>query len=124
MSYKDIEAEYPFTNERGERYRVIAPGCREYAPTMNTPIGALPVGEAAYETPAPETVKPEKNCPFTGGLYPHCDERCAFYAGGECRPGTAQEGKRCPFPARLTCGDNCTMYKNGRCGLFRGRKGE
>lgn len=104
---------YPEIDENGRRFRRVGEYCREYAPV-------LIVHEPAPAEPMPHKLKA---CPFSSGLYSECKAGdCAFFKGGECAPGTAQAGKRCPLPAHLTCGDACAMYKNGRCTLFCSRK--
>ena len=116
--FMDVLNEFPLVDEHGKRYREFGRGCREYAPTI------VPAGTVICKHTEPEAVKPKKDCPFSNSLYPECKEGdCSFYANGKCKPGTATAGKRCPLPARLTCGDTCTMYKNGRCGLFPQQKG-
>ena len=120
----DVLNEFPLVDEHGKRYREFGHGCREYAPTIVTTAGTVPAGTVICKHTEPEAGKPKKDCPFSNSLYPECKEGdCSFYANGKCKPGTATAGKRCPLPARLTCGDTCTMYKNGRCGLFPQQKG-
>lgn len=115
----DILREYPIIDEHGKRYSEFGRGCREYAPTIVTTAGTVPAGTVICKHTEPEAVKPKKDCPFQGGLYPQCKEGdCSFCANGKCRPGTATAGKFCPLTARLTCGDSCMMYHNGRCTLF------
>lgn len=120
----DILREYPLIDAHGKRYREVGRGCIEYAPTLVTSAGEVPIGTVIYKKMQEEPPAQRKDCPFQGGLYPQCKEDdCAFFKGGKCKPGAAQAGRRCPFPAHLTCGDTCTMYKNGRCGLFPQQKG-
>ena len=110
----DVLNEFPLVDEHGKRYREFGRGCREYAPTIVTTAGTIPAGTVICKHTEPEAVN---------SLYPECKEGdCSFFANGKCRPGMTQAGKRCPLPARLTCGDNCAMYKNGRCTLFCSRK--
>lgn len=116
----DILSEYPLIDSSGHRYREVGRHCREYAPTIMTTAGEVPVGTVITK---PEPQKPpviqRKSCPFNGGLYASCAENCVFStADGGCNLGEAQAGKRCPLPARLTCGDSCMMYHNGRCAVF------
>ena len=118
----DILKEYPLIDEHGKRYREFGRGCREYAPTLVTSAGEVPMGTVIYKKMQEEPTAQRKDCPFKGGLYPRCTEDCAFLMCETCKPGTAQAGKRCPMPAHLTCGDSCMMYKDGRCTLFCSRK--
>lgn len=119
----DVLNEFPLVDEHGKRYREFGRGCREYAPTIVTTAGEVPAGTVVYKPQEPQPVKGKKDCPFSGSLYPQCKEGdCTFFKGGKCKPGTATAGKRCPLPARLTCGDTCAMYENGRCTLFCSRK--
>lgn len=119
----DILNEFPLVDEYGKRYREFGHGCREYAPTIVTTAGTVPAGTVICKHTEPETITPKKDCPFSNSLHPECKEGdCAFFKGGNCKPGTAQAGKRCPLPAHLTCGDNCAMYENGGCTLFCSRK--
>lgn len=116
----DILREYPLIDEHGKRYREVGRGCIEYAPTITTTAGEVPAGTVITK---PASQKPpviqSKNCPFKGDLYARCTENCAFFAADSgCNLGEAQAGKRCPLPARLTCGDSCMMYKDGRCTVF------
>ena len=120
----DILKEYPLIDEHGKRYREFGRGCREYAPTLVTSAGEVPMGTVIYKKMQEEPPAQKKDCPFQSGLYPQCkDDDCAFFKGGKCKPGTATAGKRCPLPAHLVCGDTCAMYKNRRCGLFPQQKG-
>ena len=120
----DILREYPLIDEHGKRYREVGRGCIEYAPTLVTSAGEVPIGTVIYKKMREEPPAQRKDCPFQGGLYPQCKEDdCAFFKGGKCRPGAAQAGRHCPFPAHLACGDNCAMHENGRCGLFPQQKG-
>lgn len=119
----DILREYPLIDAHGKRYREVGRGCFEYAPTLVTSAGEVPMGTVIYKKMQEEPPAQKKDCPFQSGLYPRCTEDCSFYENGKCKPGTAQTGKRCPFPARLACGDTCAMYENGRCGLFPQQKG-
>lgn len=119
----DVLNEFPLVDEHGKRYREFGHGCREYAPTIVTTVGTVPAGTVICKHTEPEAVKPKKDYPFSNSLYPECKEGdCSFYTNGKCKPGTATANKRCPLPARLTCGDTCAMYKNGRCTLFCSRK--
>ena len=119
----DVLNEFPLVDEHGKRYREFGRGCREYAPTIVTTAGTVPAGTVICKHTEPETITPKKACPFSNSLYPECKEgNCSFFTNGKCTPGTAQANRRCPFTAHLTCGNNCAMYKNGRCGLFRSRK--
>lgn len=119
----DVLNEFPLIDEHGKRYREFGRGCREYAPTLVTSAGEVPIGTVIYKKMQEEPTAQRKDCPFRGGLYPRCTEDCSFYENGKCKPGTAQAGKRCPLPAHLTCGDSCMMYKDGRCTIFAaGRK--
>lgn len=119
----DILKEYPLIDAHGKRYREVGRGCIEYAPTLVTSAGEVPIGTVIYKKMREEPPAQRKDCPFQGGLYPQCKEDdCAFFKGGKCKPGTAQAGKLCPLPARLTCGDSCSVYMNGRCTLFCSRK--
>ena len=118
----DILKEYPLIDARGKRYREVGRGCIEYAPTLVTSAGEVPIGTVIYKKMQEEPPAQRKDCPFQGGLYPRCTEDCSFYKNGKCKPGTAQAGKRCPLPAHLICGDTCAMYENGRCTLFCSRK--
>ena len=120
----DILNKFPLVDEQGKRYREIGHGYREDAPVIVTTAGEVPAGTVIYKPQKPQPVKEKKDCPFSGSLYPQCKEDdCVFFKGGKCTPGAAQAGRRCPFPARLTCGDTCSMYKNGRRGLFPQQKG-
>ena len=115
----DVLNEFPLVDEHGKRYREFGRGCREYAPTIVTTAGEVPAGTVICKHTEPEAITPKKDCPFQGGLYPQCKEDdCAFFKGGKCKPGAAQAGRRCPFPAHLTCGDSCMMYKDGRSTIF------
>lgn len=120
----DILREYPLIDAHGKRYREVGRGCIEYAPTLVTSAGEVPIGTVIYKKMQEEPPAQRKDCPFQGGLYPQCKEDdCAFFKGGKCKPGTAQAGKHCPLPAHLTCSDSCMMYKDGRCTIFAaGRK--
>ena len=118
----DILKEYPLIDAHGKRYREFGRGCREYAPTIVTSAGEVPMGTVIYKKMQEEPPAQRKDCPFQGGLYPRCTEDCSFYENGKCKPGAAQAGKRCPLPAHLACGDTCAMYENGRCTLFCSRK--
>lgn len=119
----DVLNEFPLVDEHGKRYREFGRGCREYAPVIVTTAGEVPAGTVIYKPQEPQPVKEKKDCPFSGNLYPQCKEDdCAFFKGSKCKPGTAQAGKLCPLPARLTCGDSCSVYMNGRCTLFCSRK--
>lgn len=120
----DVLNEFPIVDEHGKRYREFGRGCREYAPTIVTTAGEVPAGTVVYKPQEPQPVKGKKDCPFSGSLYPQCKEDdCTFFKGGKCKPGAAQAGKCCPFPAHLICGATCAMYENGRCGLFPQQKG-
>ena len=114
----DILREYPLIDERGKRYREVGRGCIEYAPTIVTSAGEVPAGTVIHKRMQEEPTAQRKDCPFKGGIYPRCTDDCTFLVGDMCKPGTAQSGKRCPLPARLTCGDSCMMYKDGRCTVF------
>lgn len=118
----DILREYPLIDAHGKRYREVGRGCIEYAPTIVTSAGEVPMGTVIYKKMQEEPPAQRKDCPFQGGLYPRCTEDCSFYENGKCKPGTATAGKRCPLPAHLTCGNTCAMYENGRCTLFCSRK--
>ena len=118
----DVLNEFPLIDEHDKRYREFGRGCREYAPTLVTSAGEVPMGTVIYKKMQEEPTAQRKDCPFQGGLYPQCKEDdCAFFKGGKCKPGAAA-GRHCPFPARLICGDTCAMYENGRCTLFCSRK--
>ena len=85
-----------------------------------TTVGEAPAGTVITK-PMPQKMfsAQNKNCPFKNGLYTDCAEECAFSDdNGGCKLGKPQAGKRCPLPARLTCGDSCMMYHNGRCTVF------
>jgi len=114
----DVLNEFPLVDEHGKRYREFGRGCREYAPVIVTTAGEVPAGTVIYKPQEPQPVKEKKDCPFQVGLYPRCTEDCSFYENGKCRPGATRAGGRCPFPARLICGDSCMMYKDGRCTIF------
>ena len=115
----DILREYPLIDEHGKRYREVGRGCIEYAPTLVTSAGEVPIGTVIYKKMQDEPTAQRKDCLFQGGLYPQCKEDdCAFFKGGKCKPGTVSAGKRCPLPAHLTCSDSCMMYKDGRCTIF------
>lgn len=105
----DFNLEYPEIDENGRRFRRVGEYCKEYAPV-------LIVHEPAPAEPMPQELKA---CPFQSGLYPRCTEDCSFSDdNGGCKFGKPQAGKRCPLPARLTYGDSCMMYHNGRCAVF------
>lgn len=115
----DIAKEYPLRDAHGERYREIGRGIREYAPRLVTTAGEVPAGTVIVKAEqAVQHVTGWKDCPLKTGLYPRCTEECAFFMDGECNPGIAQTGKRCPLPAHLTCGASCMMNHNGRCAIF------
>lgn len=116
----DILSEYPLIDSSGHRYREVGRHCREYAPTLMTTVGEVPAGTVITKpTPQKMFAAQSKNCPFKNGLYSDCAEDCAFSDdNGGCKLGKPQAGKRCPLPARLTCGDSCMMYHNGRCTVF------
>ena len=115
----DILREYPLIDEHGKRYREFGRGCREYAPTLVTSAGEVPMGTVIYKKMQGEPTAQRKDCPFQGGLYPRCTEDCSFSDdNGGCKFGKPQTGKRCPLPAHLTCSDSCMMYKDGRCAIF------
>lgn len=104
----DIKDEFPEIDAQGKRFRRVGTHCIEYAPMIIEYAEAKP----------PEPPKPRKDCPFRGGLRPECPDSCSFCAGGVCRLGEAQRGKRCAINNSLTCGESCTMYNNGCCTLF------
>ncbi len=88
--HMDILKEYPLIDEHGKRYREFGRGCREYAPTLVTSAGEVPMGTVIYKKMQEEPPAQKKDCPFQGGLYPQCKEDdCAFFKGGKCKPGTA-----------------------------------
>lgn len=119
----DVLNEFPLEDAHGKRYREVGRGCIEYAPTLVTSAGEVPIGTVIYKKMQEEPTVQRKDCPFSGSLYPKCKEDdCVFFKGGKCRPGMAAAGKLCPLPARLTCGDACAVYMNGRCTLFCSRK--
>lgn len=115
----DIAKEYPLLDAHGARYREIGPGMREYAPRLVTTAGEVPAGTVIVKAKqAVQHAAEMRDCPLKTGLYPRCTGECAFFMDGECNPGTAQTGKRCPLPAHLTCGASCMMNHNGRCAIF------
>lgn len=122
----DILKEYPLIDSSGHRYREVGRHCREYAPTIMTTVGEVPAGTVITKhAPQKSPVIQSKSCPFKGDLYARCAENCAFFtADSGCNLGEAQAGKRCPLPARLTCGESCVMYKDGRCTVFAAERTE
>ena len=45
----DILKEYPLIDEHGKRYREFGRGCREYAPTLVTSAGEVPIGTVNFK---------------------------------------------------------------------------
>lgn len=75
----DILNEFPLVDEHGKRYREFGRGCREYAPTLVTSAGEVPMGTVIYKKMQEEPPAQKKDCPFQSGLYPQCKEDdCAF----------------------------------------------
>lgn len=101
-------------DEMGRKFRRVAPGCIEYAPTVTTSygtfeVGNMPVLKAARE---PERPKTWGQCPFRNS----CTEQCARYTESGCGIVTGVPpavGKRCPFgDARnlLACTEKCALW--------------
>ena len=57
----DILREYPLIDAHGKRYREVGRGCFEYAPTLVTSAGEVPMGTVIYKKSQPHK---EKIAPF------------------------------------------------------------
>ena len=131
-------------DEKGNKYREVAPGCIEYAPVILMSGGAVVHQDQVEEyhrrqreadekrrTAALEEFKNRpitKDCPFSSGMIAQCKkEKCAIFHDGVCSiAGIADEiGSRlneephgkCPFSVNAKCA-GCTLFNNG-CALVR-----
>jgi hypothetical protein len=75
------------------------------------------VGHVQKVNITPERQESAKTCPFQRGI--PCREDCALRSGNGCGIATgAQESKgRCPFYG-YQCGNDCALYRSGRCVLL------
>ena len=60
----DILKEYPLIDEHGKRYREFGRGCREYAPTLVTSAGEVPMGTVIYKKMQEEPPAQRKTAHF------------------------------------------------------------
>ena len=124
-------------DEHGKKYRQVAPGCIEYAPTITidgvevetTPeaLEAFHAGNrAAMERQRAEQRQRQAQentgrfCPFNvnASFPPECKTSCALYRATGCaqkRQKAPQDTKGKPCPFLRVCSEQCAIYDNGCC---------
>ena len=60
----DILNEFPLVDEHGKRYREFGRGCREYAPSLVTSVGEVPMGRKRPESPVRDSGLPLETALF------------------------------------------------------------
>ena len=74
----DVLNEFPLIDEHGKRYREFGRGCREYAPTLVTSAGEVPIGTVIYKKMQEEPTAQRKIAPFGAAYIPAAQRIAAF----------------------------------------------